>query len=669
MTKKAFTPVELHNFEFARSLEWLETNGIGGYASGTVSGANTRRYHGLLVAATKPPVGRRVMLSKLEETIRVDEDVFQLSANQYPGVIHPEGFQHLNSFTRGVFPEFIYEVGSIILKKTIACVQGENTTLVVYEVIRAPKKFTLELIPLYACKNFHHNSHANGDLSPLYLFSDGNFRTLNYQGCPELFITVPGAQFTEQKGWYYNFEYTIEQERGLDFTEDLYTHGKFSVELKKGSILGVILSAEDPAGRDALKLLNTEKKRREALLQPFTWNEELKRLVFAADQFMVNRGKLKSILAGYPWFSDWGRDTMIALPGLCLVTGRHEDAKKILKAFAAHVSDGMLPNRFPDEDETPEYNTIDATLWFFQAIYKYYAYTGDKRFIATLLPVLKKIIDWHFKGTRYNIKVDDTDGLLYGGLDGVQLTWMDAKVNDWVVTPRSGKAVEINALWYNALCIMGLFYIEVGDKEGSEFYREQAIRVIESFNTQFWNAEKQYLYDYLDGDYKNDDLRPNQIFAISLPFPLLAKDRAKRVFEMIENHLLTPRGLRSLSSDHPDYRPSYVGDVRSRDGAYHQGTVWSYLIGPYIDALMFVTDGKGKSKATRFVQHFFEHLDEACVGSVSEIFDGDPPHAPRGCFAQAWGVAEILRVTIEHELVKRPKTTTTLEKKTTVGTK
>ncbi|MBL7858609.1 MAG: glycogen debranching enzyme family protein [Cyclobacteriaceae bacterium] len=651
--KPTLNPSQLHDFQHTSSLEWLETNGIGGYASGTVSGTNTRRYHGLLVAATQPPVGRRVMLSKLEETIRMGDEVFELSANQYPGVVHPQGFQHLKSFNRELFPEFTYQAGSITLRKTIASIHNENTTVIWYEVLSAPKKFTLELLPLYSCKDFHHTTHANDSMSSLYLFSEGNFRTLNYLGSPELFITVPESTFTEQQGWYFNFEFAVEQYRGLDFTEDLYTHGKFSIELKKGSTLGIIISTEDPSERDARKLLLDEKKRREALVQSYSWNESIKRLVLAADQFIVTRGKYKSIIAGYPWFSDWGRDTMIALPGLCLATGKFEDAKKILRAFAANISEGMLPNRFPDEGETPEYNTIDATLWFFQSVYKYYKETKDKKFIAKLLPILKKIIQWHHKGTRYNIKVDPDDGLLYGGQDGVQLTWMDAKVGDWVVTPRSGKAVEINALWYNALCIMEFLTVETGSAEAAAVFRAEAVRVKESFNTQFWISDKQYLYDYIDGDYKNDDLRPNQIYAVSLPFPLLTKDRAKQVFDAVENHLFTPKGLRSLSPTHPDYRPVYGGDVRSRDGAYHQGTVWSFLLGPYIDALMLISEGKGKTMASKIITNFLEHLDEACVGSVSEIFDGEYPHAPHGCPAQAWGVAEILRVVTEYNLIKK----------------
>ena len=383
----------LNNFETARSLEWLETNGIGGYASGTVAGAHTRRYHGLLVATMHPPVGRMIAVSKLDETIVVDEERFELSSNQYSGAVYPEGFKHLTKFERDLFPEFYYKAGNVELKKTIATIHGENTTVVVYEVLSAKEKFTLELLPLYACRDFHSTAHANDAIHQQYLFVDGLFRTVNYQGCPEIFISVPGSEFKESKNWYYNFEYAIEQYRGLEFKEDLYTHGNFLVELKKGSRLGIIISTEEATGKDALQLLEKERNRREAVVKDFASNNELKRLALAADQFIVKRGELKTIIAGYHWFADWGRDTMISLPGLCFVTGRFEDAKNILKAFANSVSEGMLPNRFPDQGEAPEYNTFDATLWFFHSIYKYYQYTKDNAFIKSVLPKLQNIIE------------------------------------------------------------------------------------------------------------------------------------------------------------------------------------------------------------------------------------------------------------------------------------
>jgi predicted glycogen debranching enzyme len=421
--------------------------------------------------------------------------------------------------------------------------------------------------------------------------------------------------------------------------------------MKAGDKLGIIISTEDPTGRDPFHLFETEIKRRQKIIEEFSWNESLKRLALAADQFIVKRGRYSTIVAGYHWFADWGRDTMISLPGLCLVAGRYDEAKQILLQFSEKVSQGMLPNRFPDHGDIPEYNTIDATLWFYYAIYKYYKYTKDKDFVKKLIPVLTGIIAWHYKGTRYNIKVDPADELLTGGQEGVQLTWMDAKVGDWVVTPRTGKPVEINALWHNALCTLGFLLGEMNNPDASKKYNEKAKKVARNFNGLFWNDGQNSLYDYVDGDHKNNDLRPNQLYAICLPFPLLKKDRAKKVLETVANDLLTSRGLRSLSPFHKDYRALYEGNVWSRDGAYHQGTVWSFLIGPYIDALVAVKGKNGKKEAALFLTRFLEHLNEAGVGTVSEIFDAALPHTPRGCIAQAWGVAEIFRVAMEYKLI------------------
>ena len=645
-----FDATLLSDFQKARSLEWIETNGLGGYASGTVSGAHSRRYHGLLVAAMHPPVDRMVLVSKLDETIVAGGKSFELSSNQYPGAIHPQGFKHLVAFERKMFPEFMYKVGNIEIKKTIAAIHGENTTVILYEVVNAKEEFRMELLPLYACRDFHSTAHKNDSIHSQFAFEDGLFRTMNYDGCPEIFIDVPGSTFTENKGWYYNFEYSIERYRGLDYQEDLFTHGKFSIILKKGSKVGVILSTEGPARRNAFQLFKNEKRRREEIVNNFSGSESLKQMVLAADQFIVKRGDLKTIIAGYHWFSDWGRDTMISLPGLCLVTGRFDDAKNILRAFSQSVSEGMLPNRFPDKGETPEYNTIDATLWFFHAIYKYYEYTKDLVFVKSVLPVLADIIEWHYRGTRYNIHVDPSDELLSGGQDGVQLTWMDAKVGDWVVTPRKGKPVEINALWYNALSIMEFLIVESGMSEQSGFYNSKAQKVRESFNDKFWNEEQGYLFDFIDGDYRDKDIRPNQIYAIGLPFPLLNEERANRVFQIVRNKLATAKGLRSLDQGNEKYCPVYGGDPWHRDSSYHQGTEWSFLLGPYIDALVKLKGKEGKSEAVEIMNAFFDHLKETGVGTVSEIFDAEPPHTPRGCMAQAWGVAEVLRVLVEHDL-------------------
>jgi predicted glycogen debranching enzyme len=633
------------NFDDASKREWLETNGLGGWASSTISGAHTRRYHGLLVAATKPPVGRMVLLSKLDEALEVQGSRFMLSANRYPGVVHPRGFEHLVLFEKELFPVFEYEAGGVRLRKTIAAVNGENTTLVLCEVLNGVEPFTLELQPFMAPRDYHSIAHANNAIRREATFSDRVFRVRAYDGVPEVFVSVPGSRFEVRGDWYRNFEYAVEQYRGLDFQEDLFTHGVFKVELKKGDKLGVIISTENPTGRDAFKLFTQERKRRQELFERLpVRNAFTETLALAADQFVVKRGEhLKTLIAGYHWFSDWGRDTMIALPGICLVTGRYDEAKKILRAFAQSVSQGMLPNRFPDAGEQPEYNTVDATLWFFIAIYKYLEYTGDDGFVRDeLMPILRDIIEWHDKGTRYNIHVDE-DMLLYAGEPGVQLTWMDAKVGDWVVTPRQGKAVEINALWYNVLTIFAELSERYGEVSDAIVFSERAKNVKAAFGATFWNADGGYLFDYVDGEYRDAAIRPNQIFALSLPFHLLEGERAQRVLRVVEDHLLTPAGLRSLSPSDPAYIPHYGGDQLHRDSGYHQGTVWSWLLGPMASAIVAVEGDDGKERAKKIPEAIIPHLSEAGVGTISEIFDAEPPHAPRGCMAQAWSVGEVLR--------------------------
>jgi len=645
------------NFDEAIRREWLETNGLGGWASSTIAGAHTRRYHGLLVAATKPPVGRMVLLSKLDETLAIGGQRFELNCNRYPGVTHPRGFEYLVSFEKDLFPIFEYEAGAIKLRKTIAAINGENTTSILYEVLNAPANFLFELRPFIAYRDYHGMTHENGALRREAQFNNGVFRAQPYDGAPELFMMIPGSSFEAQPDWYRNFEYSIEQYRGLDSREDLFTHGVFRVNLKAGDKLGVIISTNNPAGREAFKLFNVEKSRREKVLDSPSHKDEFSKiLTLAADQFVVKRGEdLRTLIAGYHWFSDWGRDTMISLPGLCLVTGRYDDAKKILRAFAQSASQGMLPNRFPDAGEQPEYNTVDATLWFFVAIYKYLQATGDEKFVRDeLMPILRDVIAWHDRGTRYHIHVD-SDGLLHAGEPGVQLTWMDAKVGDWVVTPRQGKAVEINALWFNALMIFADLSKRFGNTTDMKQFAQRAEQVKMKFNEVFWHEAGNYLYDYVDGDHRDALLRPNQIFALSLPFPLLEGDKAKKVLQVVEEKLYTPVGLRSLAAHAPGYRPHYGGDQWSRDSAYHQGTVWSWLLGPLITAIVRVEGEAGKKRAKQLLENITPHLRDAGIGTISEIFDAEPPHSPRGCMAQAWGVAEVLRAYIEEVMAEKPK--------------
>ncbi len=639
-----------HNFNAAIQREWLETNGLGGWASSTIIGAHTRRYHGLLVAARRPPVGRVVLLSKLDETIEFDKDRFELGTNLFPGAVHPEGYRYLQAFLKNLFPVFIYEAGGVRLQKTIAAVNGENTTLVLYEVLEAPSVFTLKLQPFMAGRDYHSLMHTNEAIHQQVKFENGILRSLLYDNLPQLYLGVPNSEFTANPQWYYNFEYPVEKYRGQNFREDLFTPGMFSCRLKPGDTLGVIASTDQPAGRDAFDLFQAERKRRNRLTGNLKVTDAFSEtLTLAADQFIVNRGEdLKTIVAGYHWFTDWGRDAMIALPGLTLATGRFSDAKKIIRAFARSASQGMLPNRFPDAGQAPEYNTADATLWFFIAIYRYLRYSGDKHFVKNeLMPVLQEIIAWHERGTRYNIHVDE-DGLLYAGRADAQLTWMDAKVGDWVVTPRTGKAVEINALWVNALAIYAWLSKLFGQIEQARRFARRTGRAKKRFQEVFWFEEGGYLYDYVDGDIADASIRPNQIMAIGLPYPLLDDKKAKRVFQVVVDRLYTPFGLRSLAPQDPDYRPVYAGNVLQRDSAYHQGTVWSWLLGPFLTALVRIHGAEGKARGKKLIEAFKPHLEDAGIGSISEIFDAAPPHAARGCIAQAWSVGEILRAYTEN---------------------
>lgn len=650
----------LQNFAAAAQYEWLETNGLGGWSSSSVINAHTRRYHGLFAAATNPPAERTVLLSKLDETIVLNDKRIELSTNLYDGdVVHPAGNQYLKSFAKELFPEWIYEAEGVQLKKTIAMIHGENTVIVLYDVIKAPKEFTLELLPLMAGRFYHTLQHEGPQMHWDADFNNGIFHN-QPDGNLNVYINVPGSTYLHSPRWFKNFKYSLEEYRGLDYTEDLFNNGIISVQLKKGDSIGIIISTENPAERNAQELLAKESLRRQGLLNEQPQDETVQQLVLAADQFIVNRGEdLKTVIAGYHWFTDWGRDTMISLPGLCLSTGRFDDAKKILSAFAKSVSMGMLPNRFQDNNEPPEYNNVDGTLWYFIAVYKYLLTSNDKKFVLNeILPVLKEIIDWHFKGTRYNIHVDE-DGLLYAGETGQQLTWMDARIGTWVVTPRMGKPVEIEALWYNALKIFAELLSMNKQKQYADEIETNAAKAKESFDKLFWYAAENYLYDVIDENGKpNAELRPNQLFAISLPFALLQGDKAKKVLQVVTEKLYTSVGLKSLPADDVHYVHHYGGDQWHRDSAYHEGTVWSWLLGPYVDAVMKVHGAKGKAKAQKIISDFTYHLNEGCIGAVSEIFDADAPHHPRGCVAQAWGVAEILRVIKDYQLYKTTATRT-----------
>jgi predicted glycogen debranching enzyme len=641
------------DLDAASQREWLETNGLGGYASSTVCGMNTRRYHGLLVAATKPPVGRMVLLSKLEETLTVNGKSYELSVNQYPGTVHPRGYLLLKQFRLDPFPVFRYEVDGVLLEKSIFMPQGENTVVIRYELLAVDRQTTpedactLELRPLIAFRDYHATTHQNGALDPALHVEPGSLRMTPYRDLPSLNLAHDADEVRESAEWYRDFEFERERERGLDFREDLFHPFTLTGNLHARNSLTVIASTEAHDIRSAGNLRDARHASATPGDAPF-----VSMLTRAADQFLVRRGEWNTVIAGYHWFSDWGRDTMIALPGLTLATGRPEVARGILRAFAGSVDRGMLPNRFPDSGEAPEYNNVDGTLWFFEAVRAYLQHTGDLDFTrGTLYDVLADIVAWHERGTRYGIRVD-RDGLLMAGEPGTQLTWMDAKVGDWVVTPRRGKPVEIQALWYNALRVMEDLARRLARDSGSAHYGELAGRAESSFTELFWNPSAGCLYDVVDGEERDTAIRPNQILAVSLPHSMLAPELAARVVDAVERHLLTPFGLRTLAPSDPQYRGRYEGDQRSRDSAYHQGTVWPWLMGPFLKAYI-ATHGRSaqsREQASNWLAQLRDYLQDRGVGQLPEIFDGDRPHRPAGCIAQAWTVAELLRVCVEELL-------------------
>jgi len=648
------------NLDYGLRREWLETNGIGGFASSTINGCNTRRYHGLLVAATKPPVGRLVLLSKFEETLAVNGRAYQLSTNRYPGVVHPQGFQFLTQFRLDPFPIFTFSVGGVEIEKKLFMVQGENTTIIKYQLVNAPSAVhvQLELRPLIAFRDYHSLTHENGAINGRVDTQMELISVSPYAGLPSFYLTNDAAEIESSGNWYRNVEYDAERERGLDFQEDLFNPCVLRFDLNQRPTATLIASTERQNVGAAEQYEHNEIVRRRQIAEHAPVKDDfVTSLTTAADHYIVSRGEQKSVIAGYHWFSDWGRDTMIALPGLTLPTGRFEIARSILRTFAQHIDQGMLPNRFTDAGETAEYNTVDATLWFFEAVRAYYAYTGDLAFVQReLYPVLTDIIKWHVRGTRYGIKLDAA-GLLNAGEPGVQLTWMDAKVGDWVVTPRHGNPVEVQALWYNAIRTMEDFSARTADETSRKRYSNMAALAKWSFNRLFWNDGGGYLYDVVNGGAPDASIRPNQIFAVSLPYSMLSPERAKRVVAIVQEQLLTPYGLRSLAPSDPQYHGLYTGDGTSRDGAYHQGTVWPWLMGPFITAYMKVEEGSdaARMQAEKWLSTLKNHLCDAGLGHISEIFDGDMPHQPVGCIAQAWSVAEVLRAVAEDVRGIRPQ--------------
>ena len=652
------TPLVTFNRELTGILEpglrreWLVTNGIGGYASGTVTGVLTRSYHGLLVAALDPPVERTVLVATLDESATYEGVSYPLSTHEFgDGVINPEGYRNISTFhLEGTLPVWTFELGSALLERRVWMDYGRNTTHVSYRVVQGESPVELAITPLVTYHSFHALAQGNGWNISVERH-DSEAIVIAGEGLTPFALQSNDMAFTGDGAWWWNFRHREETARGLQDHGDLFAIGRFSGVLEPGQTAAITLSSEVEPGLTPVTSLEAERKRQRGLLQTAavtTSSLPIQQLVLAADQVIVARPlpdepNGRSVIAGYHWFNDWGRDTMIALPGLFLSTGRAAEAEKVLRTFAQYVQDGLLPNNFPDHaGAIPGYNTADATLWYILAIDQYERTTGDRGLVDDLQPTLISIIDHHLAGTRYHIGVDPVDGLLRAGEPGVQLTWMDAKVGDWVVTPRIGKPVEINALWYNVLRTMSRFLSERDDDERATRYQEMADFARGSFERRFMREGENHLADVVDGPDGDDwSVRPNQIFAFSLPYPLIDHD-AETILGAIGESLLTDYGLRSLTPSDHDYRGTYGGDQLHRDGAYHQGPVWGWLLGPYVEATYRLTGDK--EAALALLRPMISHLSDAGLGSISEIFEGDPPYEPRGCVAQAWSVAESLRV-------------------------
>jgi predicted glycogen debranching enzyme len=626
------------DFLRATGLEWLETNGLGGWAGTTIAGAHSRRDHGLLVAAAETPSTRTVLLSRLDETLHVEGESFDLGCNQFPGAVAPRGYEHLARFRQDLFPVFEYEAGGVRLRKTVAAVDGENTTLVLYEVVEAPSPFILSLRPFLAARDRNALSAANSEVSEETPHADGTLRLRPYPDVPEIFLQVPAAEFRAHPQWWYRFEYEGDRRRGVEFQEDLWTPGVFGRELAAGDRLGVVISTRDPRGRDAFTLFEKERKRREKLVkaidQKLGAQDDLARyLALAADGFVVRRGtSRRAVLSAYPGHyvghngghnggrtgvDEPSRETLIALPGLCLVTGRHEDAKKILRAFARSLHQGLLPDRLPETDEPATYTSVDASLWLFVASWKYLQASQDEAFVReTLLPALRKVVHGYDKGMALGIRTD-ADGLL--------------------AVAETGKSVEVNALWFNALSILADLESRLGDLDEAKLLTQRARKVQKAFQEAFWNEEAGHLHDAVRSDLRDANLRPSQIFALSLPFPLLPKPKAARLLAAITETLYTPIGL--------------------REGAGDEGNVQAWLLGPYLTALVRVHGAAGRKQGLAAIAALKPRLAEAGVGPLSKIFDAEAPHSPRGRVSGAGSVAEVLRAYVEDLRCEEPSPT------------
>jgi predicted glycogen debranching enzyme len=664
--------------EFLREREWLVTNGLGGYASGTLLGLGTRRYHGLFVPNLPAPRGRTVMVPRLEDELRLDGGtVVRLSgAELVDGRREGEFERHLREFRLDwQIPTWTFEVAGRTIEKRVTMPFGQNTVYVEY-TLRVGAPCRLHVRPFFTFR-MHDGPLGVPDDWPFTLVINrgGRYELQAFEGAPPLrFCLRPrcGAFVVDERRAEGIF-YAVEKSRGHDHEETLFTPGYFAHDLEPGKPVSAVFSTEpwELLELDAAAVFEAERQRLQKLVSlapDAARHGAIAQLILASDQFVILPGtrleesamarasgdEVRTVIAGYHWFTDWGRDTMISLEGLTLCTGRHREARAILRTFSHYVKDGLLPNHFPEGQRTAIYNTVDATFWYFHALDRYYQVTGDTETLETLFPILDSVIDHHVRGTHFGIGMDPADGLIRADAPGYQLTWMDAKVDGWVVTPRRGKPVEIQALWYNALRLMTDWARLLG--KPPERYVSLAGQANRSFNERFWYEAGGHLYDVIDGEEGQHDpsLRPNQIFSLSLRYPVLAEARWKAVVDVVAERLLTPYGLRTLDPSHKDYHPKYEGDLWARDSAYHQGLVWAWLIGPFLDAWRRVYPDLGEAR--RILAGLLAHLQDAGVGSVSEIFDADPPHVPRGCIAQAWSVAELLRSLLALEEEGRPRT-------------
>jgi len=663
--------------------EWLLTNERGGYSSSTIIGCNTREYHGLLIGSLNPPANRIMALAKcLEMVIFRGEtkllspedgvspgvslrEVFNFSTFEFNDKFAPQGFTHLVQVRRDTGLHFDYELEQLRLTKSVYLLRETDMVALVYDFsnVQEPAEFVSR--PFVGLRDFHTLQKSEAPLCSRW-HGDGLLIRHDVPGSCELFLSSPSMHFEKDEQWWFNFVYRNEKERGQDFTEDLWTPGFFKCQVPAGGPAQIIFWAQlskAGAGRKPEQLIKADidaarkdLRRHQSIVTVAVKNgdEKFRTLCLAADQFITKRQTKgvpehthrTTVIAGFPWFADWGRDTFIALPGLLLSTRRFAEAKSVLTTFAAAVDEGMIPNRFDDRTGTAYFNSVDASLWFINAAFQYLNATGEtETFTQHLLPTIRWIIDSYHKGTRFGICAD-ADGLITAGSDETQLTWMDAKYDGVAITARCGKAVEVNALWYNALCLCARFYAG-RDVKNAKHYKSMAEKVKDSFCKLFWNEKTCYLNDSVLQEGRVDSsLRPNQIFAVSLGFSPLSPKRQKSVVDVVRKHLLTPYGLRTLNVENSRYKGTYTGPQQQRDEAYHQGTVWPYLIGPFVEAYLKVNEFSRKSKrnAAEFIEPLMKHLTEnGCIGSISEIFDGDAPHKPRGCIAQAWSVGELIR--------------------------